>query len=361
VGTFGARTILTWLGASAPAAAALWTTGCSDAGIVPVECPSAQAAAITFGTADETFLSLGAEDMHAIARLHAGTPDAGSTCTATLIRREWLLTAGHCLRIRPLLASIGTGGAPQIQIEEVVEHPERDVALLRVAAEAFAGARPVMLNAAAPDAAWIGERVELAGYGWDEAQLLDGLRFAVETVSEVGESTIGVHGHGRSGACLGDSGGPLLMRDQQGRPAVAGILTTGSESCRHHDTYVRADRLRDWVNAIAGAPEWDLAACGEIDESGGCWFGNALACVDGTLEVSVCEGGTACGWDPARGRFACVEPLGDPCQGAGSAGRCFGDVARRCDAGVVSEQVCGACEACRYAPASGQPECPTPG
>ena len=320
--------------------------------------PASVAAAITFGAEEETFLALGPEDTRAIVRLHDGTSAVGSTCTATLIRQDWLITAAHCLRIEPLVISTAGQKPLEVEVQEVVEHPELDVSLLRVAAGALEPARPMALNELAPDAAWVGERVELVGYGLDERGELDGLRFAVESVSDVAESSIGVHGRGRSGACLGDSGGPLLIRDRRGRPAIAGILSTGSESCRHHDTYVRVDLILEWVKAVAGEEAVDVVACGSIDERGGCWFGNALACVGGVLDASVCEAGTSCGWDAALARFVCVVPSSDPCQGAGSAGVCLGDVARRCDAGAVSEQACGPCHPCRYAPTTGEPECP---
>jgi hypothetical protein len=331
--------------------------GCSGDDGTPPRCPSLVGAALTFGTADESFLALGDEDELAIARIHGSTEEADRTCTATLIRRGWLLTAAHCLRINPLVISRGPA-EPGVEVEEAIPHPELDAALLRIAADSLAPAHPMALNALAPDINWVGERMELAGYGLTELGAVAELRFVVETISDVDEITIGVDGGGRSGACLGDSGGPLLMRDRAGRPAVAGVLSRGSASCRNHDTYLRVDRIRDWVNGIAGGDASEPVACGRIEESGGCWFGNALACGTDGLEVSVCEPNTTCGWDPTQARFVCVEPSVDTCQGAGSAGRCFGELARRCDAGRVSDLNCGTCQPCRYSPASGQPECP---
>ena len=58
-----------------------------------------------------------------------------------------------------------------------------------------------------------GVAVELAGYGLDEQGGSGALRYLVEQVVAASHSLVTVAGFGRSGACEGDSGAPLLMRE----------------------------------------------------------------------------------------------------------------------------------------------------
>ncbi len=254
-------------------------------------------------------------------RLYDGSGVTPDTCTGTLIRPDWLITARHCLEIEELAIALRLDGETRVlEARERASHSELDVGLIRVepALAEDDAVRPLALAATTLDERWLGERVELAGFGIDEQGLLSTEpRYAVEAITEIRDAKIAVDGLGRSGGCLGDSGGPLLMRDDRGRPAVCGILSTGSATCLHRDTYVRIDLVADWIETIAGAEDSEPAACGRDRRNGICYFGNALVCRDGLLDVTACEGATVCGWDTARAGFGCVPATDDPCAGVG--------------------------------------------
>ena len=84
------------------------------------------------------------------------------------------------------------------------------------------------------------------------------LRFAEEPIAEIGPLEISMDGQGRTGACAGDSGGPLLVADGSGSPRIAGVLSAGSVDCLGVDLYVRSDSFLRWVEAkIADEPRCD--------------------------------------------------------------------------------------------------------
>ena len=345
------------------AVAALAALGCSsiDGAAEATACGGQTRSAIVNGTEQEHFLALGVEDTRALVRLYDATGFTPDTCTGALIRRNWLLTARHCLEIEGLAIDLRLDGETQVlEPLERAPHPELDLGLIRVepALAADDSVRPLAIAAGKVDERWLGERVELAGFGTDEQGRLPAEpRYAVETVLAVRETKISVDGLGRSGACLGDSGGPLLVRDDRGRPAVLGTLSTGSATCLHRDSYVRVDLVAEWIEEIAGAEVSGPAACGEIGEAGACSFGSALRCRNGVLDVTDCSGGKVCGWDSNQAGFGCVDAAADPCAGAGSAGVCEDSIARKCRDGVVSEVDCWPCDRCGYDPATGLPQC----
>jgi hypothetical protein len=147
------------------------------------------------------------------------------------------------------------------------------------------------------------------------------------------------------------------VRNRLGKPAVLAILSTGSVTCLHRDTYVRIDRPSEWIEAIAGVEDFAPAACGAVGELGMCSFANALGCRKGILEVTRCAGESVCGWNSALSSFGCIAASEDACRGAGSAGICQAEIARGCSGGALSEVSCGPCGRCAYEPATGLPRC----
>jgi secreted trypsin-like serine protease len=93
----------------------------------------------------------------------------------------------------------------------------------------------------------LGKTVQLSGFGLTEDGRTGRLHFVAEPVVDVTDRTIEVNGFQRSGACTGDSGGPLLASDENGLAALIGILAQGDNRCTGSDRYTRIDIVRDWL------------------------------------------------------------------------------------------------------------------
>lgn len=317
--------------------------------------------AIVNGTAVELYLGLGSEDIRAIVAIRDGDGPRAALCAGALVRPDRVLTSAHCLVMQSPRVQIELADTVQrfASVVNADAHPELDVALMTISpplsAEEQQAIHPLAAGFNLAQTNWVGERVELAGYGVSELGQPDGLRFAVESVFELNDTKIRVNGWHRSGACEGDSGGPLLIRDAAGRPTVAGVLSTGSASCVERDSYIRADKFAAWLESLLGATTRDPPECGAISEGGRCLFGSALNCVGGELVSQACDGG--CGWDTAQRAFGCVALEKDPCAGAGSQGICRGSRGLTCDAGKLNNVDCAPCSECLYSPQTGLPEC----
>jgi hypothetical protein len=328
--------------------------GCGSAGVVRQP--------IINGGADDVFLGLSTSQKRAVVMIEGRTAEASGVCSGTLVAPHWILTAGHCLAMVEPVASIETAiGRVSIRVEQAVPHPTLEAALMRIDDEAdCVNAEPIALNALPPDATWIDRRVELAGYGLSESDTIGELRFAVEVIVAIEPSELIVDGGGRSGACAGDSGGPMLIRAEDGAPQLLGVLSSGSSSCVTKDRFVRADLMAGWVGTVTGQALARSRDCGQLTTEGSCAWGSAIWCSEGVLQHSSCTSGLHCGWDQRARGFRCVEPAQDPCEGVGPQGLCEGHEALRCVSGTLERMSCSLQgQRCAYLPASGLPSCIT--
>jgi len=336
-------------------------------------CLETTAQALVNGAAQESYLGLAPSQIRAIVQIVEGTASSNpALCSGTLIAPGWVITAGHCLAI-PTPEIVFRQGESMVahRATKSVRHPSRDVALFQfeppppAAGEmAEAGARLDGTDAPAPIAVpgaalaiAPADVVELAGYGETETGEAFDLRFLPESVVHVDDQSITVSGFGQSGACAGDSGGPLLVRARDGAPVVAGVASFGSASCRDDDTYARLDGLVDWVTGIAGPAATDDRPCGGISEAGRCLYGSALWCSGGTLVSQPCGALQHCGWDPGPSGFRCVEEGRDPCAGVDSVGACRDNQELVCNSGALVREDCGPCSSCRIDGRTGRPHC----
>ncbi len=324
-------------------------------------CPSAARPPRIDASPQEVYLGLAEPQTRAIVLVTDGTKPDGAFCSGAFVAPDWVITAAHCLAIPSLVViALPGGGEPSLvlPVARTVRHPDYDVALLEVSSSSKAQSiEPVGIVGSEVVSIGTGVVVEMAGYGITRSHPERALHFLVESVVSSDATTITVSGFDASGACEGDSGGPLLARDRDGSPVVVGVLSAGSAGCRGKDEYARVDTLGDWVKQVVGTPTTGNRACGGITAEGRCLYGDALWCAGAELVAKTCTSGQHCGWDREAAGFRCVDPSADPCSGVDSIGACRGDVTARCTHGALQQSPCTCGATCRSHGQTGAPYC----
>ncbi len=230
-----------------------------------------------------------------VALYLAGKRDDGSVqgiCTATLIAKDVILTAGHCIKdvaevflkipLESLIARLRVGfGLPRVtkesdsqvtflKVKKVLVHPNYesemvkkaksvampDLTVILLDGEAPAGYEPVALGT---DINLIekGANITLAGYGYTSGseftlptQLMKvdvSITEPKMTSAQFSYTTV----DGKT-ACMGDSGGPAYMKGKNGEFFVVGVTSWGDSSCSRYGVYTNVPAFSDFIlNSMA--------------------------------------------------------------------------------------------------------------
>ncbi|MCP4600816.1 MAG: trypsin-like serine protease [Proteobacteria bacterium] len=327
------------------------------------------AAGLYFGTQEPTYLGLTDSQTNAVVYLDLalGNSTFPGTCTGVLVASQWVLTAKHCslgMPIASVLVSFGSDSEKPLATvtASVVEsHPSLDLMLVKL--ETQPPAELVNVEPLVPLSREMGDRflnglAQVAGYGELEDGTIGERRFLVEPIIKIDADSITIDGSGKSGACIGDSGAPLLVRDVDGLPRVIGLLSTGSQNCVGIDIFTRLDIVDDWIESHTNTPEIAPATCGTLDFEGHCFSGVAVWCNNNSLSSEECSNNTVCGWSEESRGYRCVAPDLDSCEGVDNLGICDGDIALVCNAGSIEAMDCGECDReCRLSHHTGRADC----
>ena len=213
----------------------------------------------------------------------------GGTCTATLVRPDVLLTAGHCAdgageyeywsnAAQPW----GDGQAVWVHATEVVMHPQyevggswyaHDMALLLLD-EPITEYDYIPVNTANIDYTWQEKWLHFVGYGSDEyyGGPGGGVKREVDVqIYDYYPETIFTYTEGKN-TCTGDSGGPALV-ELDGHWYVAGVVSWGyaignnDDSCHGVGAQMRVDYELDFLSEYLDPYETPYPEADDDDDS----------------------------------------------------------------------------------------------
>ncbi len=213
-------------------------------------------------------------------------------CGATRIAEHWFITAAHCLDDDydevMLVTSSETLSSPlakRVQARASLCHAAyggagdnfvNDIALVRVDDSVLADLASVpVANFGPTDKTLVPfnyAQVSMAGWGLTSftGSLSNELLSADLTLTGTGPAAIGVESVDGAGPCIGDSGGPLFVREEDGTQTVIGVLSVVEQNLetrqfcegRYGARYTNLQGYDDWIRDVMAACDNGTGLCG---------------------------------------------------------------------------------------------------
>ncbi|MCA8897708.1 MAG: trypsin-like serine protease [Hyphomonas sp.] len=250
----------------------------------------------TVGAAAVNGLAASLSNFPGIVKLEPRNPEPGGAissghCGATRIAEHWLVTAAHCvdqpyneLRIIGDAANLRSPLAKITQGELAVCHAgyegttngyANDIALIRLDDDEVAALGDVPIarygNTDKTLAPANYPAADMAGWGITSfgGQLSPDLLAANIRITAAGPATIYVASQGGAGPCVGDSGGPLYVTEEDGSKTVVGVLSvveqnpTTGQFCAgdYNGRYTNLQGYEEWMNSVMSLCEADPETC----------------------------------------------------------------------------------------------------
>jgi len=249
---------------------------------------------------EETTKEIWGESFSGVVMIMVEGPEGLSSCTATIIDPQMLLTARHCIASQDNFGNTVYVEAKSISVksglwcgytsgslalgEEVVPHLDADLALIYLNKKiAERKVYPVRDN---PQEV-VGEKGTIVGYGvsGEDKQDSGTQRWGETTILKIWDYDNLIELGDPSGTCYGDSGGPLFTK-QNGKNVVSGVTSFGAEGCSSQsDSYsVQVMKYRNWIEEnmedLTGHDLDNICGDGDIDEGEICEAGDEKDCAD---------------------------------------------------------------------------------
>jgi secreted trypsin-like serine protease len=205
----------------------------------------------------------------------------GTLCSGTLIAPTIVLTAAHCVygvspsSLQVLVGDQISSPAQTLAVASVAAYPTYTGEATGIAggvdlgavvlAEPLTSVTPVPIDTATSDAELEAATVTLIGFGVsntaDESQV--GVRTSVATpVTAVCTRWLTLGGP-QANACVGDSGGPVLLHGK-----IVATVSSGAPDCVEPSTMMRLSAHTDWLaNVQAGNPTAPCPTCVQPEPS----------------------------------------------------------------------------------------------